>query len=166
MADCEAKVTARHPQMQKLLERFSDKKGDPMSVHWMTPTEKKAWKAERKAAALAEAEALTYGDRTVVTSLKAKLDTRVHALVNRLSFDGINLFRADLDKLATTTPAMGTVLAQLRSNGRATMQSLVAQVAQNSAHSDGTAQRDTYAAVSILVSSERAQRVGPFVELK
>jgi hypothetical protein len=152
--------------MQRLLARFSDVKGDPMSVHWMTKEEKARWKQDRKDAALREAEGLTYGDPKVAADIKAKLDTRVHALVNRLTFDGFNLLRADFDTLAHASPAMATVLSVLRSRPRATMQALTAAVAQSARYSDGAAQREAYAAVSILTSCDRAQRNGPIVELK
>jgi hypothetical protein len=165
-AACEDKVRARHPQMQKLLSRFTDAKGEMMSVHWMSPAEKRRLKEQRKAQALAEAELRTYGDPTIATGLKAKLDTRVHALVNRMSFQGINPHSADLPRLAKASGPMAAVLDHLSTKPRSTMQELTAAVAQRTSVSDGTAQRDAYAAVSILVACDRAKRVDAIVELK
>jgi hypothetical protein len=152
--------------MQRLLERFSDNKGDPMSVHWMSPEERKAWKQARKEEALREAETNLYGDPQVPAGIKSKLDVRVHQLVNKLTFEGINLMRADLDTLAHSSRPMAMVLNVLRSRPRATMQTLTEAVAQGDRYNRGTAQRDAYAAVSLLTSSDRAKRDGPVVELK
>lgn len=162
--ECEAMVEARRPQVLRLLSRFTDSKGEKMAVHWLKPAEKKKLKANRKAAALAEAEAVTYGDTVTVTALKAKLDKRSHGLLDQMSLAHINPKVHNLEYVGGFSKAMASIVAALRARPH-TMQELTDALAQRCSYSATTAQREAYALVSILTVSDRAKRIGPSVEL-
>lgn len=160
--DCEAKVRARYPQLQLLLSRFTDAKGEMMSVHWMTPEDKKALKDSRKEEALAEAEGRTFGDRQVARSLRAGIDDRARSLFDAMCMDAINPMTVALDTLAKVSSAMGSVLGVLQSKPRSTITELTVAIAQSEGLSAATAKRDAQALTSILIAADRAQRVGPY----
>jgi hypothetical protein len=163
--DCETMVEARRPQMLRLLSHYSDPKGERMAVHWLKPDEKRRLKASRKAAALAEAETEIYGDRLAVTAMKATLDHRAHGLLDQMTLARINPRVCSFEIIGGVSGAMRAVIALL-SNRPRTMSELSATLAQRSGYSAQTAQREAYALASILTSCDRAQRVGPHLELK
>lgn len=163
-AECEALVEGRRPQVLRLLSRFTDAKGEPMAVHWLTPAEKKQLKANRKAAALAEAERATYGSEDAVTELKAGLDKRAHSIFDQLTAARINCQTRSLEFIGGFSKAMATVILLLRSRPR-TMQELTAELGSRCGYSASNAQREAYSLVSILTVCDRAKRSGPFVEL-
>jgi hypothetical protein len=164
-AECEAIVEARRPQFLKLLSRFTDASGEKVAVAWLKPAERKKLKANRKAAALAEAERETYGDTTTALAIKANLDSRVHPLLDRLTMQRINPKVSSLEVIGGFSSAMAEVVCALRNAPRVSMRDLTATLAQRCSYSATNAQREAYALVSILTVCDRAQRVGPFVEL-
>lgn len=164
-SDCEALVEARRPQVLRLLSRFTDNKGEFMAFHWLTPAEKKKLKAARKAKTHEAVEAQVYGDRSIVMGLKACLDTRSHALLDRMTKARINVKRDRVEALVGFSTEMGIIVAKLRERPH-TMQELIEIIETECSVTQATARRDTYALVSILTVSDRAKRVGPYVELK
>lgn len=165
-AECEAKVEARRPQLLRLLSRFTDASGEKVAVAWLTPAERKKLRQARKAAALAEAERETYGDQTTALALKANLDKRVHGLFDQLTLARINPKISSFEVIGGFSKAMAITVAALQSKPRVTMRDLTAALAQRCAYSATNAQREAYALVSILTVCDRAERVGPYVELK
>lgn len=136
-----------------------------MAFHWLTPKEKKQVRAMRKKASLEEIEALVYGDRSIVMSLKASLDRRVHPLLDRMTRARINPRTQSLEAVAGFSDPMQFVISLLRMRPH-TMSEVTAELTRKCSLSASTAQRDAYALVSILTVCDRAQRVGPSVELK
>ncbi len=87
MVACEAKVAARHPAMQALLSRFSDVSGDPMSIHWMTPEEKRERKRQMAIAAFVEAATRTVGDAQRAVAVRDSLDQKTTEFFDQMIFD-------------------------------------------------------------------------------
>lgn len=137
-----------------------------MAFHWLTPPEKKKVRQARKARALAEAERATYGDAgTTILSLKATLDRRSHAMLDRMSKRRINPRLSSLEVIGGASASMLQVVSLLRDRPH-TMREIADALAHRCNYTASNAQREAYALVSILTTCERATRNGPHVELK
>lgn len=163
--ECEALVTARRPQMLRLLSRFTDSKGEFMAFHWLTPAEKKKVKAARKLKAQQEIERQVYGDPSVVMGLKATIDFRTQPLLDRMTKARINVKRDSLEAVGGFSTELGVIIAKLRARPRTVME-LTDMLASECSLTHATARRDTTALLSILDAADRIQRVGPNIELK
>lgn len=162
--DCASLVDGRRPLMMRLLERFNDAQGKPMSLPWMTKEERKRHRAAEKALELADAAEGTFGDADAVMALKTHLDARAHPSIDRFVRMRINPKIATLEVVGGVSKCMAVVIAALRDRPH-TMRELVARVAAQPSVSASSAQRDTYATVSILTVCERVKRSGKILEL-
>ena len=163
-ADCESLVERRRPLMLRLLEKFNDAQGKPMSLPWLTKVERKDRRDAQRAADLADDAADTFGDAEAVMELKVGLDKRAHPLIDRFVLMRTNPKIASLEVVGGVSRVMSCVLSALRERPH-TMRELTARVASQCAVTASSAQRDTYATVSILTACERVTRSGKTLEL-
>lgn len=186
-SDCAKLVETRRPLLIRLLEKFLDAQGRPMSLPWLSPAERRARKkAEREAeeddtpappkidpqvqrVATTQANRATLvqdviGDGETVTALVAQLDTRATRTFNKLVAGRVDPRRASLDTIGAAHPAMSIVCGALSQRPHK-MTELTALLASRCGYSASNARREAFAHVSILTACERATRSGQFVEL-
>lgn len=135
-----------------------------MTVHWLTPEEKKKLKAIRKKRALEEAEEATYGLATAL-NLKAQLDKRARPIFEKMTLARINVVHHKAEVVGTYSKQMAALVKMLSMRPH-TMQELTTGLASECNLSASTAQRDAYALVSILNVCDRLSKSGPSMELK
>ena len=135
-----------------------------MTVHWLTPEEKKKLKAIRKQRALEEAEEATYGLATAL-DLKSRLDKRARPIFEKMTLARINVQRHKTEVVGSYSKQMAALVKML-STAPHTMQELTTGLASDCNLSESTAQRDAYALVSILNVCDRLSKSGPSMELK
>lgn len=157
-------MTARRPLMLRLLDKFNDAQGNSMALPWMTKVERKARRTAQAALELADAAEDTFGDADAVMALKADLDARAHPTIDRFVKLRINPKVASLEVVGGVSRCMASVVGALRERPR-TMRELVAHVAATTSATASSAQRDTYATVSILTVCDRVTRSGKHLEL-
>ena len=162
--DCQALVEARRPLMMRLLEKFLDATGKPMSLPWMTTAERRDRRKQERAADKAEAEETVFGDAAQVMELKLSLDARAHPTINRFVKLRTNPKVASLETLAATTRPLAAVVNALRDQPRS-MRELSAIVAQRCGFSAQNAQREAYSTVSILRACDRVTQRGQLLEI-
>lgn len=143
----------------RLLDRFQDGAGNPMSKAWRT-RERKPRKPRK-----AKVQAAAFADADVVIALKASLNSRAHPTINKFVRAHVNPMRADLKTIGLVTKPLGIVLNALSERPH-TMRELTDIVGSQCGYSASNAQREAYSTVSILTASGRATHRGNLLELK
>lgn len=163
--ECQQLVDNRRPLFLRLLDRFLDAQGKPMSLPWLSAAEKKAQRDEQRAAEKASKEAQVFGDADAVMALKTHLDLRAHPVINKFVRLRLNPMKAPIETVGAVTRPLAVVIQALRSRPH-TMRELTSAVATACGYSAQNAQRETYATVSILTACGRAQLRDQLLELK
>lgn len=158
-------VEARRPQMLKLLDRFYDQNGDKMSWGWLTDKEKKSERARRKINQLREIEIQVYGSNDAAAELRSQINHAAHATFDRMTRKYINVRTTDIKRIGRFSKPMSALINMLRTRPH-TMQEIIDGLVSECSLKSSTARDTAYALVSILTVSDRAQRVGPNLELK
>jgi len=165
LVECSKIVEARRPQLLKLLSRFSYKSGQCVGYEWMTTSERRALNKGRKLNAQAESEIRMFGSTERAEEIRMQMDKRARPLFNRFIKAGVNTFKDKLSVLSSFERSMGVVIGALQQRPH-TIKELTALIVSKLNKSEAAAQRDAYVCVSILTVSDRAQSVGPNLELK
>lgn len=163
--ECSDIVNARRPAILKLLSKFSDADGNPVSLHWMTPKEKRELTAKKRSAAHDQCKIQIYGTVDRADKLRDGLHTRARPIFDRMTKANLNILTDKLDTLAAFDRQMGLIIKHLKAQP-ATLAELTAALAQKLSISEATAKSDAQSRTSILLVADRAQRVGKTLELK
>lgn len=160
--ECGAQFAERRPKLINVLDKFMDGQGRTMAWDWLNRQERKKRREQEKQEAMALAEELTLG--TDATGLRAEMDPRAFTHFDKLMERRVDPRSADLDDIATASPAMNAVISALRTAPQTT-DGLAAAIAFECGLSASTAMRDAQALTTLLTSCDRAQRDGPTVRL-
>lgn len=162
-AKCGEVVKAAMPKVIKVLDMFDDGTGRTMAWGWLSPYQKRKRREQEKKAAMSVAEELTLGDEA--TALRATMDPRAFPHFDRLMQQRTDPRSAELDDIASASPAMGAVIGALRKSPQ-TIDGIADCIASQTDLSAATAKRDAFALTTLLTSCDRAVRDGPTVRLK
>lgn len=146
---CGQLVTHRHPNFLRLLARFNDADGRPMSEQWQGVAEKKAIKEQREAEEFAEAIIETFGDPAMEAKLRASLDKRQRPTLDKCIKRRINPMTSDLRRLASVNTAMKSAITALQAQPQ-TVTTIADAIASDTAVKSATAKRHASAVITFL----------------
>jgi hypothetical protein len=162
--ECGALVQARMPQWLRVLDAIRDMSGESMKSEWMKPEDIAAEKKRAKDMKAQAAASRAYGSVADLDRVKSLHKKNTHSLIDQLALAGVNVERDSVDVLSKADKKMATIVALLRTRPHS-MKELAAEVAAKHHLTDASAQRMTYARISILFISKRVKRAAGNVEL-